>query len=231
MIVTTPASRKPPPPSSQYVQTFLEQRVRYEAQGEVELILATPNADDLAIQTFEPRIFNGFGKRRNFDTIGSGAEFVHRAIGRDQAIGIVFNNTSLAHLLVQIGYFAEAANESLTVDDKFLLGILANNRTYLLGDINIIPSYAPAALTQAWPQASTRVLTYLAQAKLELGFERTVVGVIAAFVFPREIRLAVNVNNLGIELVEIPPRLCAAGFVPTGPSGCPVIPVIPRPAK
>ena len=70
----------------------------------------------------------------------------------------------------------------------------------------------------------------LALAKLEIGFERTILGVIAAFTIPREIRLAVNVNNLGIELVEIPSRFCEAGVVPTA-SAAAAIPIIPRTAK
>lgn len=76
-----------------------------------------------------------------------------------------------------------------------------------------------------------QALTYLAQAKLDLGFDRTVLGVIAAFTIPREIRLAVSVNNLGIELVEIPTHLCEAGFVPSGSAAGRVIPAIPRTSK
>jgi hypothetical protein len=129
--------------------------VRYEAQREIGVILATPDVNDLAIQTFEPRIFKQFGKRRGFSTIGSGAAFVGSAIARDQQLGRVFNTSSLAHLLVLIAYYAEAANESLTVDDKFLVGFLTNNRTYLIGDRDIVPSYAPLQVTQHWSHAST----------------------------------------------------------------------------
>lgn len=77
-----------------------------------------------------------------------------------------------------------------------------------------------------------QVLTYLALAKVEEGpdraLERPIVGVIAAFTIPREIRLAVSMNNLGIEIVEIPPYLREAGSVPTTSAPAPMIPVIPR---
>jgi hypothetical protein len=138
-----------------FVPTFLNDQVRYEAQREVGLILATPDANDRAIQTFEPRTFKRFGKRRSFSTIGSGAAFVHGASERDHQLGMVFNTSSLAHLLVLISYYAEAANESLTVDDKFLIGFLADNKTYLIGDRDIVPTYVPDQVTQHWSQAAT----------------------------------------------------------------------------
>jgi len=59
-----------------------------------------------------------------------------------------------------------------------------------------------------------QVLSYTAQAKTEFGFKRTVRPVIAAFKFPDEIKLAIEVNNLGIETVELPLWLRAAGSTP-----------------
>ncbi len=137
-----------------FVPTFLNDQVRYESQREVRLILATPDANGRAIQTFEPGTFKRFGRRKNFSTIGSGAAFVHSASERDQQLGMVLNAGSLAHLLVLITYYAEAANESLTVDDKFLIGFLADNKTYLIGDRDVVPTYASDQVTQQWSQAA-----------------------------------------------------------------------------
>jgi hypothetical protein len=72
-----------------------------------------------------------------------------------------------------------------------------------------------------------QILVYVAQAKTDFGFERTVRPVIAAFDFPEEIKLAVHVNNLGIEMVVLPLWMRNAGFVPSLTSSPPKI-IIPR---
>jgi hypothetical protein len=58
-----------------------------------------------------------------------------------------------------------------------------------------------------------QILIYLAHARRELGF-RPIRGVIAAFVIPEELQLAVEVMSLNIEFVTIPAWMRAAGFVP-----------------
>lgn len=75
-----------------------------------------------------------------------------------------------------------------------------------------------------------QILCYTALAKREFGFDRRVQGVIAAFEVPHEIRLAVNVNNLGIEFVEIPRWMRRAGAVPEAGRRL-IIPHIPRPTN
>jgi hypothetical protein len=59
-----------------------------------------------------------------------------------------------------------------------------------------------------------QVLTYLALARMAAEFARPVKGVLAAFDFQPEVIAAVEVLNLGIELVVIPPKLRLAGGVP-----------------
>ncbi|GAA3040762.1 hypothetical protein GCM10010464_00390 [Pseudonocardia yunnanensis] len=59
-----------------------------------------------------------------------------------------------------------------------------------------------------------QALTYLAVARQREGFERTFRGVLAAFDFQSEVRTAVEVLNLGIELVELPAKFRLAGRVP-----------------
>lgn len=75
-----------------------------------------------------------------------------------------------------------------------------------------------------------QILTYIALARLAEDFSRQVKGVFAAFGFQHEVRMAVEVLNLGVELVTIPAKLRLAGGVPareTPPSSPPVIPFLP----
>jgi hypothetical protein len=72
-----------------------------------------------------------------------------------------------------------------------------------------------------------QILAYVAQAKTEFRFQRIIRPIIAAFSFPEEIRLAIDVNNLGIERVLLPHYLRAGGKVP-GSIVAPNILVPPR---
>jgi RecB family endonuclease NucS len=59
-----------------------------------------------------------------------------------------------------------------------------------------------------------QILTYLALERRATNFQREVRGVLAAFSIQPEIRTAVDVLNLGIELVDIPAKLRLAGGIP-----------------
>lgn len=75
-----------------------------------------------------------------------------------------------------------------------------------------------------------QILTYIALARLAEDFSRQVKGVFAAFGFQPEVRMAVEVLNLGVELVTIPAKLRLAGGVPAKEaplSPPPVIPFLP----
>jgi hypothetical protein len=83
-----------------------------------------------------------------------------------------------------------------------------------------------------------QILTYLALERRATDFKRDVRGVLAAFIIQPEIRFAVAVLNLGIELVVLPPTLRLAGAVLTtsGPTPVPDIPnlaqlALPQPGK
>src|SRR3984885_11181270 len=58
-----------------------------------------------------------------------------------------------------------------------------------------------------------QILTYLALERVAANFRRDVRGVLAAFSIQPEIRTAVDVLNLGIELVELPAKLRLAGGI------------------
>ena len=63
-------------------------------------------------------------------------------------------------------------------------------------------------------KALGQILTYVALTREEKGFQRPVRGVIAAFEFQPEVKRAVEVLNLGIELIEIPAWMAKAGAIP-----------------
>jgi hypothetical protein len=72
-----------------------------------------------------------------------------------------------------------------------------------------------------------QILAYVAMARKAVGFEKRVRGVLAAFAFQPEITEAIELLNLGIEAVEIPPKYRqAGGILPSGMLVArPVIPV------
>jgi hypothetical protein len=72
-----------------------------------------------------------------------------------------------------------------------------------------------------------QVLTYVALARQELKFARPVLGVLAGFEINPELPTAIEVLNLGIEVVLLPPALRQGGLVPvTAPQVN--IPLIPQ---
>lgn len=74
-----------------------------------------------------------------------------------------------------------------------------------------------------------QILTYVAHARREMNF-RPVRGVIAAFTFSEDLRMAIEVMNLNIELVLVPPWLRRGGKNPTLGSQPLRIPSIPKSA-
>ncbi len=58
-----------------------------------------------------------------------------------------------------------------------------------------------------------QILAYLAMARRVVGFKRTIRGMLAAFDFRPEITEAIEILNLGIEVVRIPPKYRLAGNV------------------
>ena len=73
-----------------------------------------------------------------------------------------------------------------------------------------------------------QIQTYVALERQASRFQRSVQGVLAAFSIQPEIRTAIDVLNLGIELVELPPKLRLAGGIPVVTTFTPVpnIPVL-----
>jgi hypothetical protein len=72
-----------------------------------------------------------------------------------------------------------------------------------------------------------QILTYVALERLANNFQRDVQGVLAAFTIQPEIRTAIDVLNLGIEVVELPNKLRLAGGIPAITT-VPALPQIPN---
>ena len=76
-------------------------------------------------------------------------------------------------------------------------------------------------------EALGQILVYLALARKQHGFDSTIRGVLAGFSIQPEVAQAIEILNLGIELVEIPPKLSQAGGIPfpAAPAVAPSIPL------
>lgn len=140
-----------------FIEQFLQDEINPRARETIEILTLTPSGGpEPAIRQFMPSHFLHFGSRATFSSIGSGASFVFRAIKRDGKNGIPFFLDSIVDLMLAADNLAEAATESLTVDDLHLVGILRNGRTYVLGHRDIVRTFfAPALSTvAAWTLVS-----------------------------------------------------------------------------
>jgi hypothetical protein len=133
-----------------FIEQFFEHEVRPGAMERAELLIVTPSADGKGVQRFVPGVLSRCGERSTMDLIGSGASFAVRAAQRDRAIGVDWAMGSLADLLVFAHDCADAAGESLTVNDKLLVGFLVEGRAYAMGDEAIRPAHIPARIRENW---------------------------------------------------------------------------------
>lgn len=132
------------------IQAYLEQEVRPAAVGSIEVLLLRQASTGIEVRTFYPQIFRSFGEATAFGTIGSGAPYAHRTLQRDMKLGVLPVLGNLADAVAKALELAEAADESLTVDDQLLIGLLVDGKSYMLGDGRIFPGYAPAELQSEW---------------------------------------------------------------------------------
>jgi hypothetical protein len=133
-----------------WIERFFEREVRHDALERAEVLVVTPSVDGRTVQRFVPGVLTRAGERTAMDLIGSGAAFAVRATQRDRAIGVDWSMGSLADLLVFAHDCADAAGESLTVNDKLLVGFLVEDRAYAMGDEAIKPAHIPARIRDNW---------------------------------------------------------------------------------
>ena len=63
-------------------------------------------------------------------------------------------------------------------------------------------------------KALGQILTYVAMARKHSEFKKTIRGVIAAFDFQPEVKEAIEILNLGIEIIQLPNWISGAGKIP-----------------
>jgi hypothetical protein len=149
-----------------FIEQFVAQELKEAVCSEVEILVVTPpDAEGNAVHVFRPGVFTHFGRASYFGSMGSGAEFVVRAFSQYQRLGIELPFDEVADLVVAVEDFAKAADESLTVDDSFLVGIVTDNKSYLMGDERINLEYAPDALRQQWAKAANSFHNIMAAAR------------------------------------------------------------------
>lgn len=132
------------------IERFFAEEVRPDAAERAEVLLVTPYAGGPGVRRFVPGVLARFGEGTAMELIGSGASFAARAAQRDRAIGVEWSMDSLADLLVFAHDCADAAGESLTVNDKLLVGFLVEDRAYVMGDEDIRPAHLPAGIRDNW---------------------------------------------------------------------------------
>lgn len=142
--------------AEQTILEYMNDHVRVQAQGAVDLVLATSHPSGNAFQQYSPSLFTRFGRRRSMVFTGSGAEFANRASKRDAQIGIRPQMPTLEDMLVGAENYFDAANSSLTVDDVFMTGLLSNGRAYLLADSSIRPIFVPSPIRDHWAEIGAR---------------------------------------------------------------------------
>lgn len=137
------------------IENFIRTEIRETEWNSVAFILLGPASGSSPtikdqIRLFDPGTYVHFDEATNFASIGSGSTFVHRCVRYQDSIGIEFASTSLVDLLIESIFYAEAANESLTVDDKLLVSFVNNNKTYVMGDQSLNIRYAPKTVRRQW---------------------------------------------------------------------------------
>ena len=133
-----------------YITEFAKNNWTTAAHESIHLTIAISPS---TIVEYVPRLYRNFRERRQFSVIGSGAEFVVREVSFDQRAGLSPPAaTTISDLLAMCLKYFSASNESLTVDDQLMIGILHNNRSYLLIDPRIRPEYLPEKLQSVLPK-------------------------------------------------------------------------------
>lgn len=133
------------------IREFLRLHVVEGMHGSVTLLVVRRTE----VVSITPSVFLTPETGKGFAAIGSGADFVYRALGRDGALGLQLPMKTLAEMLVAAEGLAVVADESLTVDDRFMIGFVRNEKSYLLADRGITLDAAPDALRASWSKAVT----------------------------------------------------------------------------
>lgn len=152
----------------QQVADYLRTMVTAPAQASVSFILV----QDDGVRVFRPSTFRQFGAPKNMAAIGSGAEFATRAVARLTSDGTVVQLRNLTDAFLLAVWAAEAANESLTVNDCLCMGFVHGGRSYAIGDAEIQATNVPMVIRKEWQSVGGRWAALLELAKYVQGETR-----------------------------------------------------------
>lgn len=139
------------------VLAFLHDECTAAARECVEFLMVRAGATgEVATATLCPSTFVRWRRQSGLVCSGSGQEFVYRAAGREAALGVELPLEHLGDAFLRALDLGAIANESLTVDDVHLVGLLVGGQTYLLGDPRIALEFALPKVRACWPQLSQR---------------------------------------------------------------------------
>ena len=140
-----------------HIQEFLKFEVTENAAANTSFVLVCQEPNELStISVLRRGIFKSFVRERRITTLGSGAGFVQPAIERDRKLGIFLPPVQLNDMVVVGENYLEAAVQSLTVDNQFVIGILRRGAAYIMGDKLIRVAYAPTNIVKQWTEVAHR---------------------------------------------------------------------------
>lgn len=141
------------------IEDFFETQIRREQFGRTTVLLLIPGDPPFPnrkIRVFDPGTYAHFDEPSKCCAIGSGGPFVGRAWKHRNDLGIQFPSETLADLTVEAVFCAEAANESLTVDDRLMVSFLYNGRAYTMGEPEMRLDYAPSEVKTKWREVAQK---------------------------------------------------------------------------
>jgi len=141
----------------EFVKDFLDDEIQPHMIGNIQFITATPDSSGSWIQIYYPELFKNFSSRETFGSIGSGSEFTNRTFNHSIALGYGYKWGTAATSFTMAMELMAAADESLTVDNLYMVSICKGGRSYLLGDKNINPPrFAIQKTRENWPHISQK---------------------------------------------------------------------------
>ena len=148
------AINRSPPTEAQvatFIEDYLESELRPSVVGKIQLLLLrSSKGSQNKVANYSPCTYRHFSSDRSFGSIGSGAHFVFNALARHGELGIEMPTDSLADMFVKAIYYADVANESLTVDDCLMASFIKNDMSYLIGMAEIGIWHAPNKALRNW---------------------------------------------------------------------------------
>jgi hypothetical protein len=142
------------------IQKYILSHIQPQVQGSTSILFMGYDGPHPKVWRWEPSVFRCFSSPQSFSAIGSGAEFVGKANARNSLLGIDMPSGSVAEMIVSAIHYAEAANESLTVDDLLSVVLFINGRTYLLGEKEVSVQISHPNVIANWRQISEKWIEF-----------------------------------------------------------------------